>query len=445
MSIGSINSCSKQRVIEAVKNARVAHRSWTKLNLDERIVFLRKIIKEFELCKEELILLEAREMGMTIKDASVDFDGSIEYAQWYCDHAAEYLSPVNSYSNHEEIHTIVRESIGVNAVIIPWNFPFTNFIWSVFQSLLAGNTIVIKHSEECPLTAKFISNIVNNHLPTATCTMLYGDRKVGKYLLTQEIDIVSFTGSTKVGVEIYKLAGEKHIRALTEMGGSAPGIIFDDADIDVAIDVICESRLFNQGQCCDGLKRLIVHESIYESVVENLSIKFSSKIIGDADNINTDIGPLVSQEQLRILVSQVEDAVKKGAHIETGGSSLEKELGGAFFEPTLITSVSKNMKVWTQEVFGPVLPVISFSSEEEAIKLANETMYGLGAYIFTSDSSKSEKICSKIASGMISVNGACYLQPCNPFGGCKKSGFGRQHGRYGFEEMTQVKVIASKK
>jgi acyl-CoA reductase-like NAD-dependent aldehyde dehydrogenase len=233
----------------------------------------------------------------------------------------------------------------------------SNVIWATGQSLIAGNTVVLKHSEECPLSGKFIEETLNKHLPEGVFNEVYGDGAVGAQLVQQEIQMITFTGSTKTGKHLYEVAGKRFIKAVMELGGSAPAIVFEDADLESTIGNVCFNRLLNQGQCCDGLKRLIVHESQYEEVVKKLAMQFKAKKIGKADEKSTEIGPLVAKRQLDLLVSQVEDAIEKGAHIEVGGHSLEKELGGAFFEPTILTGVTRDMRVWTEEVFGPVLLV----------------------------------------------------------------------------------------
>ncbi len=275
--------------------------------------------------------------------------------------------------------------------------------------------------------------------------MIYGAGDVGSSLVNENIDLITFTGSTKTGKQLYELAGKKFIKAIVELGGSAPGIIFSDADLDIAIDNVCFNRLLNQGQCCDGLKRLIVHQSISNEVIDKLKVKFELMKIGNAEDKNTQIGPLVSKKQLDLLVSQVEDAKNKGAQIITGGNSLEAELGGAFFQPTIITGVTKEMRVWNEEVFGPVLPIITFKTEAEAIELANDTAYGLGSYIYSQDKDTIDRVSHAIQSGMVSVNGTNYIMPFNPFGGYKASGFGREHGKYGFYELSQIKIIARNK
>jgi len=443
--LGEVIISTLQEIESKVKLARNAQNKWGELGLVERITILEKAFADFKIRKEEFALLEAREMGMPITDAMTDFESALDFAKWYFENAEKYLGPETVFENDKEIHQVFHEPIGIAAVIVPWNFPFANFVWGALQSLIAGNTIVFKHSEECPLSGRFIEDILTKHLPEGVFNEVYGAGDVGSILANQDIDMIAFTGSTKTGKYLYELAGKKFIKAVMELGGSAPGIIFEDADINLAVGNACFNRLLNQGQCCDGLKRLIVHEKIFDEVAQKIASIFSAKKVGNAEDKKTEVGPLVVKRQLDLLVSQIEDAKKKGVKVIIGGNSLEQKLGGAFFEPTILTNVTKGMRVWTEEVFGPVLPIVKFKTEQEAVELANLTTYGLGAYVYTKDLKKAEKTAKAIKSGMVSVNGKNYIMPFNPFGGYKNSGFGREHGKYGFQEVTQIKIIAKNK
>lgn len=443
--LGEVDISSAREIEEKIRLAKKVQKEWWNLGLAGRISFLRKAFEEFKNRKEELALLEAREMGMSITDALGGFDSALNYANWYFDNTEKYLSPETTFEDDKEIHQVFYEPIGVVAVIIPWNFPFDNFIWGSLQSLIAGNTVVLKHSEECPLSGKFIEDVMSRHLPRGVFNEVYGDGEVGKVLVDQDINMIAFTGSTRTGRYLYEVAGRKFLKAVMELGGSAPGIIFEDADIDSAVSNVCFNRLYNQGQCCDGLKRLIAQERVFDAVLEKVAFTFSSKKIGNAEDRETEVGPLVAKRQLDLLISQVEDAKTKGAKVIMGGNSLEGKLGGAFFEPTVLTDITNDMRVWKEEVFGPALPIVKFKTEEEAIELANQTSYGLGAYVYTQSKERSDKVSARIESGMVSVNGVNYVMPFNPFGGYKNSGFGREHGKYGFHEVTQIKVIAQNK
>ena len=443
--IGAVEVTTPEELDQKIQIAHEAKITWRNTSLEERITILRAAFIELGQNKKELAEIQSKEMGMPITDALYDVDDSINFANWYFDNAEKYLAPEITYEDDKVVHYVVREPIGVAAVILPWNFPFANVVWGALQSLVVGNVVIMKHSEECPLSSQLITKIIHKHLPEGVFDAVYGDGKLGDLLTSADIDLIALTGSTKVGKYLYEKAGKKFIKAVMELGGSAPGIIFDDADLDIAISNVCNNRLFNSGQCCDGLKRLIVHESLQEEVLERLKIQFESKKIGDALDEETNIGPLVAKRQLEAVIEQVEDALNKGAEIVSGGSSVEEELGGAFYEPTILKNVSLDMRVMQEEVFAPVLPIITFSTEEEAIKLANNTSYGLGAYLFTNDNDRIERMIQSLESGMVSVNGVSYIKPFNPFGGYKYSGIGREHGKYGFEELTQIKVIAKPK
>ncbi|MEK7517363.1 MAG: aldehyde dehydrogenase family protein [Patescibacteria group bacterium] len=440
--LGEVNISTKDDIRNKVKKANLAKREWKDLGVDERVRFIRRVVDKLKENKEELALLATQEMGIPISQSRNDVDDAIRYFIWYLDNAKKYLSPEIVYQDDKITHKVFYEPLGVAAVIIPWNFPLSNFVWGCGQNLISGNTVVLKHSEECPLFGKRLEELIEScGLPDGVFSEVYGDGKIGDYLVHQDIGLISFTGSTKVGKHLYKVAGEKFIKIVSEMGGSAPGIIFEDADLEKALETTYYNRFSNCGQACDALKRLIVHESKFAQVAQELKELLSSKKIGDSEKESTDIGPLVAKRQLELLELQVKDAIDKGAKILIGGRR-PKNLHGAYYEPTILTNVNRKMRVWQEEVFGPVLPIVSFKTEEEAISLANDTKYGLGAYIFTEDKEKALCVASQIDAGMVGINNASYLQPCSPFGGYKDSGIGREHGKFGFNELTQVKVVA---
>ncbi|OGK38652.1 hypothetical protein A3I56_00345 [Candidatus Roizmanbacteria bacterium RIFCSPLOWO2_02_FULL_43_10] len=280
--------------------------------------------------------------------------------------------------------------------------------------------------------------------PKGVFCAVHGDGKVGDLLTDQDIDGIHFTGSSKVGHYLYEKAAKKFIPVVLEMGGSSPGVVFADADLDASCPNICHERFNNCGQICCALKRLIVHESIYDSVVSRMKMNIETMKVGDPMDKDTTVGPLVAKRQLDLLVEQVEDAKQKGATIVTGGSRVEG-LDGAYYQPTLVTNTTPDMRIITEEVFGPVLPVVPFSAEEEAVALANETIYGLSAFVYGKDVDKMRSIAARIDAGQVSINGASYFSESSPFGGYKMSGMGRNDGRLGFDSATQKKVIAEPK
>ena len=443
--LGEVEISTEKEIKEKITKAHKAKENWRNLGIEGRVKALQRVVESFKIHKEVIAKLTSSEMGMPISLSRGDVDDSLKYFSWYLDNAEKYLSPEVVYEDEKTKHVVYRESIGVSANITPWNFPVSNFIWSVSQSLVSGNVVIYKASEEVPLCGKLIEDIVReSNLPEGVFSEIYGGGEVGKILVNGDIDMICFTGSTKIGKYLYRVAAKKFIKVFLELGGSAPGIVFEDADVDRVLESVFENRFLFTGQVCDGLKRLIVHKAKFDEVVKKLVLKINSTKIGFATDEKTEIGPLVSMRQLNTLEEQVKDALEKGAKVEVGGNKI-KEFAGSFYEPTILTNIKKDMRVWSEEVFGPVLPIVSFGSEEEAIKLANDTKYGLGSYIFSEDKAKIRSAASKLEAGMVSTNNASYLQPTSPFGGYKESGIGREHGKFGFYDLTQVKVVAEEK
>lgn len=443
--LGEVEISTEKEIEEKVKMAHDAKNSWKFLGINKRVNLLRKIPKEFSKRKEILAQLASKEMGMPISQSRYDVDDSVRYFNWYLDNAEKYLKPEVVYEDEVVKHTVYCEPYGVVAIISPWNFPLSNFVWMVAQNLIAGNIVIFKHSEEVPLFGKMLEDVINKcGLPEGVFSELYGAGEVGDSLVHKDINLIHFTGSVKTGRYLYKVAAKKFIKAVLELGGSAPGIVFKDANIDRVLESIYANRFTNCGQMCDALKRLIVHESKFDEVVRKLRDKLEKVKVGNSLDESVEIGPLVSEKQLKTLEDQMKDAVDKGAKVIIGGKKLDKTRGW-FYSPTLLINIKKEMRVWQEEVFGPVLPIVSFKTDNGAVELANATKYGLGAYLFTDDKEKAQGISLKLETGMVSVNNTSYLQPCSPFGGYKESGMGREHGKFGFYDLTQVKVAAEEK
>lgn len=439
--IGAVEISTPQEITAKVAAARSAQKAWNDLGVTGRIDRLRTLAEAFTEYKERFACLQAEEAGMPIEEARSDFDASLAYFNSYLDTGEEHLTSIVTFEDEHEIHEVYREPYGVAACIVPWNFPFTNWIWQCGQVLVAGNTIVFKHSEETPLCGKLIEEVVTSVLPEGVFSEVYGDGAVGTQLINEEINLICFTGSTGTGIKIKQAAASRLIPTSLELGGSSPGIVFEDAEVDEILQSIYNFRFTACGQVCDGLKRLLVHESRVDEVTEKLADLIRSRKIGDAANEGTNIGPLVARRQVDLLEAQVADAVGKGAQVIAGGKR-PAGLAGAYYEPTLLGGITREMRVWQEEVFGPVLPIVGFSTEEEAIALANDTRYGLGAYIFTQDKQRFLRVAHRVQSGMVSQNRLSYMHVNNPFTGYKLSGGGRQHAQFGFDEVTQIKVIS---
>jgi len=442
--IDEVETSTPEDVKAKVVKAHSAKKAWRELGVRGRIELLRKVSAKFTENKERFAKLEAEEMGMPIKEALEDFDFGVDYLNSYLDTGEEHLKSVVTLENDSERHEVFKEPYGVAACIVPWNFPFANWVWQCGQNLVVGNTIVFKHSEETQLCGKLIEEIVNSILPEGVFNEVYGNGSVGEQLVNQDVNLVCFTGSSATGIKIKQVTASRLLPVCLELGGSAPGIIFEDTDIDEVAGTIFTARFMACGQMCDALKRLIVHESRVDEVIAKLTSLIKEKKIGDASDDQTDFGPLVAGRQLKLLEEQVADAVSKNVKVIIGGKKPEN-LEGAYYEPTLLINVTTDMRVWQEEVFGPVLPIVTFSSEQEAVEKANDTKYGLGAYIFTADNERFMRVAHQLESGMVSQNTSSYINTCNPFTGYKMSGGGREHAQFGFDEVTQIKVIARQK
>lgn len=443
--IGEAEAATEADVRKAVESARNVQPAWAALSLEERCNKIRSFLKVCAAQLEDIAQIMSKEMGKPIVPARDSITQTFDEFEDYMQQAEGALASSVVFENDKEKHIQTFEPRGVIAAITPWNFPFNNLSFQVGQALIAGNTIVIKPSEEIVLFTELIADLISkSDLPEGVFVPIVGDGKVGELLVRQDVDMILFTGSTQTGQRITETASERSIPVLTEMGGSAPGVVFEDADVNKVIDMLANARFDNTGQYCDGLKRAIVHKSKYEEVLEALKKYATNTKVGNQLEDDTKLGPLVAKRQLDKLEEQVADAIDKGAEVLVGGKQ-PKGLQGAYFEVTVLTNITPEMRVWKEEVFGPVLPVVTFEDEAQAIRMANDTEYGLGAYVFTEDIERYRRVAKQIQAGNIAHNTAWYFSPRTPFGGYKKSGNGRSQGTVGFHEVSQIKVISEEK
>ncbi len=444
--IADVETSSESEIKQKVALAQNAKLQWKETSITKRIEIIKEVLSEFEKHSEEISLLVTKEVGKPISEGRGEVSDAFGKINYFLKNVEKSLADEITFEDNSSIHRITYEPMGVTAVITPWNYPFGMAIWGIIPNLLVGNTVVFKTSEECPLMGKLIEEIIaSKNLPEGVFSTIHGAGDVGETLARSNIDLIWFTGSSHVGKLLYKIAAEKFIKVIFELGGSNPGIVFEDANIPEIVPHLLSERFDNCGQSCDALKRLIVHESIFSKLVDALKKEVENKIIGDPQNPKTQIGSLVAKRQVDLLDAQVQDAISKGAKAITGGSK-PKDLSGAYYLPTLLTNITKDMRVWKEEGFAPALPIISFKTEEEAITLANDTVYGLGAKVFSSNMDRAKRVASRIQAGTVEINGVSRWTSCNnPFGGYKISGMGREHGIMGFRELCQVKVITMNK
>lgn len=440
--VGEVPISTSEEIQEKVAQARQAKQLWKEAPIEKRKSYFYNLIEIYQNRADEVAEMQTREVGKPIRQSREDVKFDIERLNHQLSIAADELAPEVVDESNTQKNVVYFEPYGVAASIVPWNYPSSNFFIANTQLLLAGNTVVFKHSEECPLTGQVLAEMMQEAgFPRGVFAEVYGAGNVGAELTDTDIDLIHFTGSSKVGQKLYQKAAQKFIPALLEMGGSSPGVIFPGAQLDPTCDHVCVERYENCGQVCCALKRLIVHEDIADSVIQSIKENLETTKVGDPLDEETDIGPLVAQRQLDLLAEQVDEAKASGAKVITGGDVID-DLDGAYYQPTLLTNIDRKMRVWQEEVFGPVLPVVTFKTEEEAIELANDTPYGLSAFVYGGDLDQLQRVATRIDAGQISINGASYFSDNSPFGGYKKSGLGRNDGKFGYYEVTQKKVVA---
>jgi acyl-CoA reductase-like NAD-dependent aldehyde dehydrogenase len=439
--LGEVDISTKDDVETAVKNARRAQPAWAALSPEKRAKYLTALAKAIGNHADEIAHMITSEMGKPLDDAKGEVAETISAISWIVENAPRILAVSTVRGDDTSIIERYHEPYGVSAAIAAWNFPLTNFKECVLQDLASGNAVVFKHSEENPLTGKLIDVCMDEAgFPDGVFSQVYGDGEVGSLLVDQEVDFISFIGSSKVGRELYKKAAEKFINVRLEMGGSSPGVVFEDVDIESAAKQVVSDRFFNSGQVCDALKRLLVQESIYDEFVAAVQKQIKALKFGDPEDESTTVSSLVAERQVQPILKQISDSVASGAKVLSGGKQPEG-MDGAYIEPTLLIDVEASMPVWSEEVFGPVLPVMKFTDEADAIALANNTPYGLSGYVHSADKERALRIAKALKAGQIATNGVHNYYPEVCFGGYKFSGIGRTSGEEGLLQATQIKII----
>lgn len=443
--IWEVEATSPKQIKEIVQNAKGVQADWYAKGLDFRIQVLTQVLEYMKQHKEALALLISQEMGMPITQANDELEYGFGYFKWYLQMALKFLAPEVTKENEKEKHTVFYEPKWVVVAIAPWNYPFSMFVWTSIQALLAWNSVIFKTSKEVILTGQFIEKLFREGwMPNGVWSEVYGDGKSGDVIIENDINFIVFTWSVQVGKMLYKKASEKFIGCVLELWGSAPWIVCQDADIDKVLNSIYFLRFSNCGQMCDGLKRLIVHESRYDEVTQKLSNLLLTKKIGIATETSTDIWPLVNEPQLITIEAQVQDALDKGANI-LAELTPDDSLQGAYHSAMILWDITKDMKVWQEEVFGPILPIITFKEQEEALELANDTIYWLGSYVFTQSKETLNYFTKNLKTGEVQHNNINFCIPENPFWGVKSSWLWREHWYWGFHEVCDIKVVSEEK
>jgi acyl-CoA reductase-like NAD-dependent aldehyde dehydrogenase len=429
---------TKEQINEKVKKAKIAFQDWRK-DASKRADLLHDFATQLRKDKENLARSVTNEMGKAIKEARSEVEKCAWAIEYYADNGQIFST--DEIVNTDARKTVIRfQPIGVIGSIMPWNFPYWQALRFAAPSLMMGNTIVLKPASatmQCGIEIEKTFNRVG--VPDGVFQTLVGDSTIAESLIDSDINAVTFTGSVPVGAKVAQRATSQLKKTVLELGGSDPFIVCEDADIEKASDGAIKGRFINCGQSCIASKRFIVVKDVANEFIEKFVQKTEKLKVGDPLSDDTDIGPLVNASGLKKIDSQVKESVKEGAALLTGGEQIGRK--GYFYRPAVFKNVNTNMQIAQEEVFGPVAPIIVVEDEIEAIELANDSEYGLGASIWTQDLDKAERLSNSVESGIVSVNNVVASDPRVPFGGVKKSGFGRELSRYGMLEFANIKSV----
>ncbi|MGI9068058.1 MAG: succinic semialdehyde dehydrogenase [Pyrinomonadaceae bacterium] len=446
--VGRARLCSTEEVREAVNRARAAQPAWANLSFPERARVVLKARRLMLAERDEIARLVSRETGKPVAEAlSMEIVPTLD-AMHYFAHASENLLrpqkiDIGQYGMMGRSSSIRFKPLGVIGIISPWNFPLATPLDEVVMALMAGNAVVLKPSELTPLIALKIGELFSRAgLPEGLLEILTGDGSTGAALVEARVHKIMFTGSVATGKRVAEAAARYLIPVVLELGGKDPMIVLEDADIENAARGAVWGAFANAGQACASVERCYVHESIAPKFIERVVAETETLRQGVGTEAAVDIGSMTNERQLQIVENHVSDAKQRGAKILTGGRRGENP-GGLFYQPTVLTNVDHDMTIMRDETFGPVLPVMIFSTDDEAVKLANDSVYGLTASVWTKNIARGRRIAERIEAGTVMVNEVVYTHGIaqTPWGGVKDSGYGRTHGRAGLLELVTPQHI----
>lgn len=439
--LAETDELTPEQIEQKLAETQNTYESWKSVSFAERAKLMKKAAEELRSNKAKYAKVITDEVGKTLSASEAEVEKSALACDYYADNAEKFLSPEIIETDASE--SFVRhDPIGIVLAVMPWNFPF----WQVFRfaapALMAGNVGVLKHASNVQLSAQAIEDVFTAAgFPKGAFTNLaIGSSKVEAIIRDPRIKAVTLTGSEYAGSQVAKTAGEEIKKTVLELGGSDPFIVLEDADVAAAAESAVSARMqFNAGQSCIAAKRFIVHENIAEDFTNKLKIEVEKLVVGDPTDPKTTVGPLTNLQMVEDVEKQVNESVAKGAEVICGGK--RGDTSGYFYLPTVLSNVTPGMPVYEEEVFGPALPIITFKEEAEAIKIANSSIYGLGATIFSNNVKRAKNIASQIESGCVFINHQVKSDPRLPFGGVKKSGYGRELSHHGIKEFVNTKTV----
>ena len=446
--IGRVPLLDASGVAAAVARARAAQPAWARLSYRDRARFIlraREIVLEQ---LDEIAKLISRETGKPVTEAiAMEIVPTLDLMHYFADHTKQLLKRkrvgLGQYNYMARTSYIVYKPLGVVGIISPWNFPWATPLDEVVMALMAGNAVVVKPSELTPLTAVKIADVFKQvQLPDGLLEVVTGDGSTGAALVESGVNKIMFTGSVNTGKRVAEAAAKHLTPVVLELGGKDPMIVFEDANLENAARAAIWGAFCNSGQACASIERCYVHQSIADKFVE-LVIKETKLLKQDKPSTgDIDVGAMTNKEQLEIVEDHVRDAIEHGAQVRAGGHRLNNSQGW-FHEPTVVTNVDHSMKLMRDETFGPVLPIMTFQTDEEAVRLANDSIYGLTASVFTGNLDRGKRIAEQLDAGTVMVNEVVYTHAVaqTPWGGVKQSGYGRTHGSLGLLELVSAQHI----
>lgn len=440
--IGSVPNMGKAEAEQAVESASEALQSWKALTAQVRADLLLAWYGLILENADDLARLMTIEQGKPLAEALGEVKYAASFIQWFAEEGKRIYGDVIPTTNAGQRFLVIKEPVGVVAAITPWNFPLAMITRKAAPALAAGCTIVIKPANETPYCALALAKLAEQAgLPKGVINIVTGhSADIGSVFSSHEkVKKLTFTGSTPVGRLLMEQCAPTIKKLALELGGNAPLIIFEDADLDKAIEGAILAKYRNAGQTCVCANRIYVHQNIYQAFSEKFIAAVKTLKVGDGLNEGTKIGPLINEKALVKAQKLIDDACTKGAKVAYGGK--QHELGYNFFEPTVLTHVDQSMDIVHEEIFGPVAPLISFETDEEVIAQANNTIFGLAAYIYTENISRIFKVSEQLEYGMVGMNSTAISNEVVPFGGVKQSGIGREGSKYGLEEFMTIKYL----
>lgn len=441
--LATLPRCRSAQTNEAIEAAHLAFRAWRTTTATHRSQIVRRWYELVVSNRADLATLITLEEGKPLIEALGEIDYAASFLQWFSEEAKRVRGDVIPAPKGEQRILVLKQPVGVCAAITPWNFPAAMITRKAGPALAAGCSMVVKPASQTPLTALALGELaLRAGVPAGLFSVITGDdaRVVGAALTSHNlVRKVTFTGSTEVGRVLLQQSASSIKKCSMELGGNAPCIVFDDADIDVAVEGVLAAKFRNTGQSCIAANRVLVQDSIYDALVRRLAHRTQLLRVGNGLNDGSQIGPMIDDRAVGKVEQLLEDAVSKGAEILVGGK--RHVLGGSFFQPTLIINVDQDMAIAHDEIFGPVMAIMRFTTDAQALELANASELGLAAYLFSQDAARIWRTAEELESGMVGVNTGLISTEVAPFGGIKQSGLGREGSQYGIDEFLEMKYV----